>query len=215
MPERTISMMLVDDHPLFRSGVIAALKRVDGFSLVAEASDGESAIGLWREIRPDVTLVDIALPGISGIEVIQKVQAIDRKARLLALSSAGDPETRAAALRAGAAGYILKTVRFEDLVAAIRSTAEGLRSSRFTAATQPRRDNLAGLTAREFEVLQLLRLGMQYEEIADELTITARTARKHATNIKEKLNAANVAEAVAIGFERGLLSTIPHHRRSH
>ena len=215
MPERTISMMLVDDHPLFRSGVIALLKRVDGFSVVAEASDGESAIGLWREKRPDVTLVDIALPGISGIEVIQKVQAIDRKARLLALSSAGDPETRAAALRTGAAGYILKTVRFEDLVAAIRSTAEGLRSSRFTAATQPRRDNLAGLTAREFEVLQLLRLGMQYEEIADELTITARTARKHATNIKEKLNAANVAEAVAIGFERGLLSTIPHHRRPH
>lgn len=215
MPERTISIMLVDDHPLFRSGVIALLKRVDGFSVVAEASDGESAIGLWREKRPDVTLVDIALPGISGIEVIQKVQAIDRKARLLALSSAGDPETRAAALQAGAAGYILKTVRFEDLVAAIRSTAEGLRSSRFTAATQPRRDNLAGLTAREFEVLQLLRLGMQYEEIADELTITARTARKHATNIKEKLNAANVAEAVAIGFERGLLSTIPHHRRPH
>ncbi len=215
MPSKTISIMLVDDHPLFRSGVVAALKRVDGFSVVAEAGDGETAIAMWRERRPDVTLVDIALPGISGVEVIHQLQAIDPQARLLALSSAGDPETRAASLRAGAAGYILKTVLFEDLVAAIRSAAEGLQAGPFTTATRPRKDNLAGLSAREFEVLKLLRLGMQYDEIADELAITTRTARKHATNIKEKLNAANVAEAVAIGFERGLLSTIPHHRRPH
>ncbi len=212
MQEKIISIMLVDDHPLFRSGVIEALKKVAGFSVIAEASDGESAIAIWKERRPTVTLVDIALPGISGIEVIQQVHGIDPRARLLALSSAGDPETRAVSLRAGAAGYILKTVRFEDLVAAIRSTAGTLSAVPFTAATQPRRTYLAGLSAREFEVLQLLRLGMQYDEIADELAITTRTARKHATSVKEKLNAANVAEAVAIGFERGLLSTIPHHR---
>lgn len=210
MALQTISIMLVDDHPLFRAGVAASLRSVDGLSVVCEAADGETAIRLWTDHRPDVALVDLALPGISGVETIRRIRHMAADARLLALSSSSDPQSRSAALQAGACGYVIKTVRFHDLVEAVRVAARHDRVPSVTVATKPLPVDLAGLTAREFEVLQMLRMGMQYDEIANRLAITERTARKHATNVKEKLGAANVAEAVAKGFERGLLSVIPH-----
>jgi len=209
MTPSAISIMLVDDHPLFRAGVAASLRSVDGLRVVCEAADGESAVSLWGQHRPDVALVDLALPGISGIETIRRIRQANADARLLALSSSGDPQSRSAALQAGACGYVIKTVRFHELVEAVRGAASDRRLPALNVATKPRPTDLAGLTAREFEVLQLLRLGMQYDEIARRLAITERTARKHATNVKEKLGASNVADAVAKGFERGLLSVIP------
>lgn len=210
MTAGTISIMIVDDHPLFRAGVASSLRTVAGLAVVAEAAEGESAIRLWTDHRPDVALIDIALPGISGIETIRRLKAIDGRARLLALSSSSDPQSRTAALQAGACGYVVKTVRFNNLVDAIRWAAESTHAAPPTSATRPPATDLAGLTAREYEVLQMLRLGMQHEEIARQLAITERTARKHAASIKEKLGASNVADAVSKGFERGLLSVIPH-----
>lgn len=210
MNQDVTSVMIVDDHPLFRAGVASSLRSVPGLSVVAEAADGESAIRLWSSHRPDVALIDIALPGISGVETIRHLKAIDANARLLALSSSSDPQSRTAALQAGACGYVIKTVRFNDLVDAIRGAAVTNSAPSATRATKPPLVDLAGLTAREYEVLQLLRLGMHYDEIASHLAITERTARKHATNVKEKLGASTVADAVAKGFERGLLSVIPH-----
>ncbi|MEI6240421.1 MAG: response regulator transcription factor, partial [Planctomycetia bacterium] len=148
-----------------------------------------------------------SMPGIDGIETVRRLRARHPSARLLMLTSSEDWDDVIAALDAGASGYITKSVRYGDLVAAVREVHAGGRPIGETVARKlAARDRDSPLTPRELEVLRLLREGLSIDEMGRQLAITERTVRAHVTAIKVKLDAANTAQAVARGFERGLLA---------
>jgi DNA-binding NarL/FixJ family response regulator len=212
----TIRLLLVDDHPIFREGLAHTLADEPDFTVVAQANDGESALASWQRHRPDVTLMDVSMFGIDGIETLRRLLRVAPAARVLILTSSEDQADALAALEAGAAGYITKTVRFDELLAAIREVHAGGRpigeamARRIALAKRTQHVAQTGhkdglLSPREFEVLCLLRDGLSLHEIGARLAITERTARAHVTAIKVKLDAANTAQCVARGFELGLL----------
>ena len=199
-----ISVMLVDDHPVMRVGLANVLSLNHGFRIVAQADDGLSALDLWRRHRPDVCLLDVSMEGIDGIETLRRLRAEFPEARVLMLTSSKAGEDMALAMQSGAAGYLLKSVGHEDLAAAIRAVHRGeqvvapLGHSR----QKPPREILS---QRELEVLGLIRQGFSNDEIGRLLGISERTVRAHVTAILAALNAADRAQAVARGFELGLL----------
>jgi DNA-binding NarL/FixJ family response regulator len=205
-----IRLLVVDDHPLFREGLAHTLGAEEGFKIVAQAEDGTTAIDLWESVQPDVTLIDVSMPGMDGIETVRQLRSRHADAKLLMLTSSEDQEDVIAALDAGASGYVTKSIRFVDLVAAVREAHHGGRPlGEAIARKLAARDRSSPLTPRELEVLKLLREGLTFVEIGQRLAITERTARAHVGAIKEKLGAANTAQAVARGFEHGLLPVLP------
>jgi DNA-binding NarL/FixJ family response regulator len=205
-----IRLLIVDDHPVFREGLAHTLADEAEFRVVAQAGDGEAAIAAWQKHRPDVTLMDVSMFGIDGIEAVRRLVAAAPAARILMLTSSEEQADVMAALDAGAAGYITKTVRFDELLTAIREVHAGGRplgedvARRLAAAEQG-----GTLSPREFDVLCQLRDGLSYQEIGRKLSISERTARAHVAAIKEKLGAATAAQCVARGFQRGLLRNGP------
>ncbi len=201
-----IRLVLVDDHPVFLEGLAEALARQRDLTVVGQGTDGAEALALWEEHRPDVLLLDLAMSGLHGLAALAQIRRRYPDARVLVLTSSDDGDDAVAALDGGAAGYVTKAARYDELVAAIREVHAGGRPigeavARRLAAREP-----AGpLTPREMEVLELLREGLTYAEIGGRLGITQRTARAHVVAVREKLAAANNAQAVARGFERGLL----------
>ena len=209
-----IRLLLVDDHTLFLEGLVNTLGVVKGFEIVGQAKDGRSAVAMWRRVAPDVGLVDVSMPGMDGIETVRQLRAQFPAARVMMLTSSEDQEDVIAALDAGAAGYVTKGIRYSDLVAAVREVHAGGRPlGEAIARKLASREPGCPLTPREVEVLRLLREGLTAVEIADRLAISPRTTRGHIEAIKMRLGAANTTQAVAIGFERGLLSVVPHERR--
>lgn len=201
-----IRLLLVDDHPLFLEGLARTLHTVRDFSVVGRACSGEAAVALWAEAKPHLALVDLIMPGIDGIETVRRVRARHADARLMMLTSSEEHDAVVAALDAGAVGYISKAARYSELVGAVREAHAGGRPlGEAIARKLAARDRSHSLTAREMEVLRLLRDGLTLEEIGQRLGITFRTARAHAAALKEKLDASNTAQVVARGFERGLL----------
>jgi len=205
-----IRLLIVDDHPVFREGLAHTLADEAEFRVVAQAGDGEAAIAAWQKHRPDVTLMDVSMFGVDGIEAVRRLVSEAPAARILMLTSSEEQADVMAALDAGAAGYITKTVRFDELLAAIREVHAGGRplgegvARRLAAAEQG-----GTLSPREFDVLCHLRDGLSYQEIGRKLSISERTARAHVAAIKEKLGAATAAQCVARGFQRGLLRNGP------
>lgn len=205
-----IRLLIVDDHPVFREGLAHTLAEEAEFRVVAQAGDGAAAIAAWQKHRPDVTLMDVSMFGVDGIEAVRRLVAAAPAARILMLTSSEEQADVMAALDAGAAGYITKTVRFDELLTAIREVHAGGRplgedvARRLAAAEQG-----GTLSPREFEVLCQLRDGLSYQEIGRKLSISERTARAHVAAIKEKLGAATAAQCVARGFQRGLLRNGP------
>jgi DNA-binding NarL/FixJ family response regulator len=203
-----IGVLIVDDHPLFREGLVHALGTEEGFRIVGEAADGQEALALWLRHRPDVTLVDVSMPGLDGISLVHKLRSAHPHAKVLMLTSSEDQDDVLAALDAGAAGYITKGVRYMELKAAIREVHAGGQpigealAKRMTAHRQD-----SPLTPREMVVLRMLSDGLGHVEIAERLDISERTARAHVAAIREKLGAANAAQAIAKAFARGLLAT--------
>lgn len=201
-----IRLVLVDDHPVFLEGLAQALARQRDLAVVGQGTDGGEALTLWEKHRPDVLLLDLAMSGLHGLAALAQIRRRHSEARVLVLTSSDDGDDAVAALDAGAAGYITKAARYDELVAAIREVHAGGRPigeavARRLAAREP-----GGLlTPREMEVLELLREGLTYAEIGLRLGVAQRTARAHVVAVKEKLSAANNAQAVARGFERGLL----------
>jgi two-component system NarL family response regulator len=201
-----IGVLIVDDHPLFREGLVHALGTEDGFRIVGEAADAQAALTLWSQHRPDVTLVDVSMPGLDGITMVRHLRSAHPQARVLMLSSSEDQEDVLAALDAGAAGYVTKGVRYMELKAAIREVHAGGQPMPLVMAKRlAARQADSPLTPRETVVLRMLSDGLGHVEIAERLAISERTARAHVAAVREKLEATNAAQAVAKAFARGLL----------
>jgi DNA-binding NarL/FixJ family response regulator len=205
-PLHPIRVLCVDDHPLMRAGIIATMESASDIRLVAEAADGASAIAAYREHRPDITLMDLQMAGMSGIEAIQKIRAEFPRALLMVLTTYdGDVQVRRA-LKAGASGYLLKSMLRHDLIRAIRAVHEGKRFIPPEVAAQ-----LTGyidadaLSPREVEVLGTISEGNSNKIVAAKLQITEDTVKGHVSSILSKLQANDRTHAVLIALRRGFL----------
>jgi two-component system, NarL family, invasion response regulator UvrY len=207
-----INVMLVDDHAVVRMGFKLLLEAATDVKVVAEAENGEQAIKLYGEVHPDVVVVDITMPGIGGMEAIERIMAKDPQARILVLSAHEDSVHPKRVLNAGALGYLTKRSAPEELIKAIRTVAGRKMYLEANIAQQMALQQLSGeqnpvdvLSAREFEVFMALALGKSTNEIAETLCLSPRTIGTHLYNIKQKLNAGNQAEIALIAMRSGLI----------
>ncbi len=199
-----ISVMIADDHPLLRSGIAAVLTASPRFSVVCQAEDGISAVELHRRWRPDVTLMDLQMPGMNGIEATRAIRQLDPEARIVILTTfAGDVQVTRA-LKAGAAGYLLKNTAPEALGDCIVSVHAGRRAlPPAVAASLVDSFQLDALSKREVEVLRLVSGGNSNQRVADELGLREDTIKAHMKAILQKLDARDRTHAVMIAIRRG------------
>lgn len=205
MPSQ-IRILTVDDHPLVHEGVATVIRKQPDMLLVAEAANGQMAIQRFREHLPDVTLMDLRLPDMSGIDVMVAIRSEFPEARVVILTTfAGDVEIQRA-LESGARGYVLKSMPPKELVEVIRQVHAGKkRIPSEIAAHLAEHYSDEALTAREIEVLQQVAAGNRNRDIADKLSIAEETVKVHIKHIMEKLGAADRTQAVAIGVRRGII----------
>jgi DNA-binding NarL/FixJ family response regulator len=204
--DRPIRILVVDDHPLMRSGIAGEINAQRDMVVVAEAEDGESAITLFRLHRPDVTLMDIKLPRMSGIESLTAIRAECRQARIIVLTSiAGDVQAMRA-FKAGAVGFLLKDTLRSELVNTIRLIHSGGKKVPEEIALQMA-EHIAddALSVREIEILRKVARGRSNKIIGDELGISEYTVKNHLKSILSKLNADDRTHAVTIALRRGYI----------
>ncbi len=201
-----IRIFSIDDHPLMREGIAAIIKNEPDMLLVAEASNGREAIQGFREHRPDITLMDLRLPDISGIDAMVAIRTEFPEARIIMLTTfEGDIEIRRA-LQAGAVGYMLKTMPRRQLVEMIRRVHAGKKHiPPEIAAHLAEHMGDESLSKREVDVLQKIAGGNRNTDIAALLFISEETVKGHVKHIMEKLGASDRTEAVAIGIRRGII----------
>lgn len=207
-----INVMLVDDHAVVRMGFKMLLESDTDIKVVAEAESGEQAITRYMEHKPSVVVMDITMPGIGGLEAIERILAKDSNAKILVLSAHEDSVHPKRVLNAGAMGYLTKRSAAEELIKAIRTVATGKKYLEASVAQQMAIQQLSGdqnpvdiLSAREFEVFMALAKGKTTNEIAETLFLSPRTVGTHLYNIKQKLNANNSAEIALIAMRSGLI----------
>lgn len=201
-----IRILTVDDHALLREGIAALVNAEQGMKLVAEAANGEEAIEKFRLHRPDVTLMDLQMPGLNGIEAISAIRSEFPNARVIVLTTyTGDVQV-VRALQAGARGYILKGHVHRELIETIRAVDAGQkRIPGDIAAELAKHVTDDNLTEREIEVLRLIATGNSNKMIGDQLFISETTVKGHVSNILSKLGANDRAHAVTIGLKRGII----------
>jgi len=201
-----IRVLTVDDHSLLRKGIAALVNAEPDMKLIAEASNGQEAVESFRLHRPDVTLMDIQMPGFNGIEAINRIHSEFPDARIIVLTTyTGDAQV-VKALRAGARAYILKGHVHRELLETIRAVHAGQkRIPPDIAAELAEHATDDELTQREIEVLRLIAAGNSNKLIADQLSIGEATVKSHVTNILSKLGANDRAHAVTIGLKRGII----------
>ena len=201
-----LRIMLVDDHYLVRMGLTSVINLEPDMTICAEAATGEQAIAMYRAKRPDVTLMDLRLPGMNGADTIQAIRRDVPDARFVMLSTYVCDEEIYGALQAGAMAYLVKSVQREELTTAIRKAAAGQRHIPPEVAARLA-DRVAGcqLSARELEVLRLLVSGRRNREVATALDITEGTVKLHVSSILAKLGAEDRTEAVTIALQRGIV----------
>ena len=212
MAAPAIQVMLVDDHAVVRMGFRLLLEGAPDMKVVAEAVSGEEAYRIYQEKHPDVVVMDISMPGIGGLEALNRIIAKDPAARILVLSAHEDTMHPRRVLKAGALGYLSKRSAAEELIQAIRQVAQGKTFIEPGIAQQLAMQQLTGdknpvdvLSAREFEVFMLLAQGKTVVDIAAMLHLSPRTVGTHLYNIKQKLNASNSAEIALIAMRAGLI----------
>jgi len=201
-----IRILTADDHQLLRDGIAAVLEGQEDMTLVGQASSGQEAVESFRRLRPDVTLMDLRMPGMSGIEAIAAIRTEFSNARIIVLTTyAGDAQA-AAALKAGAAGYLLKNLVRKELIETIRVVHSGRRRIPPEIATEiAEHVSDDALTVREIEVLRRVAAGNSNKLIAAELDISEGTVKTHMKSILPKLHASDRTHAVMIALKRGIL----------
>jgi DNA-binding NarL/FixJ family response regulator len=216
----SIRILLADDHRILREGLRSLLAQQPGITVVGEASDGESAVALARDLRPDLVIMDVVMPGLDGVAATRRIRAECPDTRVIALSMHSDRRFVSEMLRAGALGYLVKDSAFEELSLAVKTVMANrpYLSAAITgtlvedfvrqASTQgrPPLSPMQMLTAREQEVLRLLADGKRVKEIAHVLTIRAKTVESHRQNIMDKLEIHSTIELTRYALREGLTS---------
>lgn len=198
--------MVVDDHHIVRQGLVALLATVPDVKVIAEASEGKQALELYRQHQPDVTLMDLRLPVMSGVDAVTAIRKEYPAARIIVLTTFDGDEDIYRALQAGARGYLLKGMLTEDLLEAIRTVHAG-RSRIPSAVAERLAARMAGpeLTARELEVLELIVAGNSNKEIGGELGISEATVKTHINSILSKLGVSDRTQAATSALQRGIV----------
>jgi DNA-binding NarL/FixJ family response regulator len=202
----TIKILIVDDHNIVRQGLAALLKTVPGLTVAAEASDGEQAVELFRRHKPDVTLMDLRLPKMNGVDAIAKIRDGTPGARIIVLTTFDGDEDIYRALQAGARGYLLKGMDLAELTEAIRTVHAGrTRIPPRVAEKLAERMSGASLTARELEVLRLIVAGRSNRDIGTALFISEATVKTHVNSLLSKLGVEDRTQAATTALQRGIV----------
>jgi DNA-binding NarL/FixJ family response regulator len=213
-----VRLAVVDDHALFRAGLISLLSEMLEFQVVGEAGDGQGALEIVRRNRPDVLLLDVNMPGISGVDVVRELRSLpsSEQCRVLMLTISKSEEDLLGAIAAGADGYLLKSAEPDELRRAIQLVSQGMSVLSPQVTRQVLRAAMASdqaripdtiLSGREMEVLVCLAQGRTTSQIASELYISENTVKTHVRHILEKLDASNRAEAVSKATQMGLIGS--------
>ena len=221
-PAKRIRLILADDHAMVRAGTRELLERQPDLHIVGEAVDGEEAVRLTEELQPDVVVMDVRMPKMSGVEATRRIKAENPEVRVLVLTAHDDDEYVFALLQAGANGYLLKTAEIDELVKAIRAVAAGQSAlappvagkvvAQFVGGkslldvSTSAQDQYDGLTERELGILRLVGKGLSNKQIGKELFISDRTVQAHLSNIFSKLGVNSRTEAVMRAVRRGWIT---------
>lgn len=210
--DNTIRILVVDDHPVVRDGLVMMLGTQSDFMVVGEADSGSLALDKVRALQPDILLLDLEMPSMDGLETLNHLRNTSPETKVLVFTAFDTDERIVGAVKAGVKGYLLKGVPREELFRAIRVIYEGgsllqpvIASKLIHHMTTQADQTIESLTEREEEVLRLMAQGKANKEIAAELVITERTVKFHVSSILGKLDADNRTEAVAIAAQRGLV----------
>lgn len=201
-----IRVMVIDDHQIVRQGLVALVNTEADLTVVAEGSDGQQAVDLFRQHQPDVTLMDLRMPALSGVEAIKAIRQQSPNARIIVLTTFDGDEDIYRALQAGAQSYLLKGVSFDDLTEAIRTVHAGQR--RIPAAVAERlAERMAAeeLTSRELQVLELIVRGKSNKEIGTVLSISEATVKSHINSLLSKMGVADRTQAATTALQRGIV----------
>jgi two-component system NarL family response regulator len=208
MPQEIVksTVMLVDDHALLRTGVANIINQEPDLQVVAEASNGIEAIAAYERHRPDVTLLDLRMPVMEGVEAVRQIRERDPRARVIVLTTYDTDDEISRALKAGAKAYVLKDISADHLVACIRDVLAGKTYLAPSAAAKLAEGvTRVQLTPREMSALRLMADGRSNKEIANELSITERTVKTHLGHLFEKLGVTSRTEAIKVATRRGLV----------
>lgn len=203
---QTIRVMVVDDHQIVRKGLVALINTEADLNVVAEAENGRHAVELFRQQRPDITLMDLRLPEMGGVEATRAIRREFPAAKIIVLTTYDGDEDIYRALQAGAQSYLLKGMSFDELLAAIRTVHAGAR--RIPAAVAERlAERMAGqeLTGRELQVLELIVKGRSNKEISTELSISEATVKSHINSLLSKLGVSDRTQAATTALQRGIV----------
>jgi DNA-binding NarL/FixJ family response regulator len=206
MNDPKIRILVVDDHPVLRDGVAAILQNQADMEMVGEARNGEEAVERFRELRPDVTLMDLQMPGMNGVDAIAAIRTEYPGARIIVLTTyAGDVQA-VRALKAGALGYLLKNSLRTELIDAIRDVHRGQRRVQRDVADEIARHVVdETLTEREIAILRLVAIGKANKQVGAELGLSEETIKGHLKNIFSKLDVADRTHAVTVAARRGII----------
>jgi DNA-binding NarL/FixJ family response regulator len=201
-----IRILIAEDHTVVRDGLVAIVKQECDLDVVAETGDGHEAVELWKKHRPDVTLMDLRMPGLDGVNAIYEIRAADPNARIIVLTTFDGDEDIYRGMRAGAKSYLLKDVKREELFQCIREVHAGRTFVPPAVATiLAERLTAEELTPRELEVLRLVAEGKPNKLIGADLAIAEVTVKSHVQSVFRKLNVLSRTEAIAVATRRGLL----------
>ena len=208
-----IKVIIADDHVIFRQGLLKLLQSATDIAVIGEAGEGHESLGLIKKEKPDVAILDISMPGLSGIEIVKEIEMLGLAAKVVFLTMHNDPLTAKKAMQSNALGYVLKDDAFEDLLYAIRTVALGKTfispsiSEKILKSGKPKETDKRILTEREQEVLRLIALGLTNKKIAEKLFISVKTVDTHRTRILQKLGAHTAADLVRYAIKIGLIES--------
>jgi len=206
MDANKIRLMVIDDQAVVRQGFVSLIKTVPDMEIVGEGSNGQEAVDLFRQLRPDITLMDLRMPELSGAEAIRQIRSEFPAARIIVLTTFDGDEDIYRAVQAGAQGYLLKDMFFEELEAAIRKVHAGARLIPGSVAERlAARMSSSELTGRELEVLRQIVDGKSNKEIGNELNISEATVKSHINNILSKLGVSDRTQAATTALQRGIV----------